>query len=385
MAPPPPGRLRRLLLTAIAMMLPLALLAAVAEAVLRFLPVATGLRRQPVNAETPVFRFAANRDFVWSVGPGFAIVNRGRTNNAGYVSDIDYARDDPRPLLAVIGDSYVEALMVPWRETLQARLGDAAAPDARVYAFAASGAPLSQYLVFAAAAARDYGATHLVIVVVGNDFDESLSTYKHGPGFHLFVPRADGSLDLTRFDLTPSTLRRLVQQSALARYVIFNLQGNVAAARLRDLLLGLTRSDGYVGNVRATTDPERVRLSEAAIDRFLDLLPAMTGLPPERVLLVLDGRRPELYTPDKLAATEGSYFALMRRSLIAKATASGFGVIDLEPIFVAEHQRTGRRFEFETDAHWSGEGHRVAAEAVMASELWHAFRSHAPGTPPARP
>jgi hypothetical protein len=372
---PPPSPLRRLLLTAIAMMLPLALLGAVAEVVLRFLPVATGLHSQPVNAETPVFRFAANRDFIWSVGPDFAIVNRGRTNNAGYVSDIDYDRDDRRPLLAVIGDSYVEALMVPWRETVQARLATAAGPGARVYAFAASGAPLSQYLVFAASAVRDFGATHLVIVVVGNDFDESLSTYKHGPGFHLFVPAADGSLDLVRFDLAPSGLRRIVQRSALARYVIFNLQGNLAAARLRDLLLGKARADGYVGNVRATADPERVRLSEAAIDRFLDLLPRMTGLAPDRVLLVLDGRRPELYTAEGLAATERSYFARMRRSLIARAQTAGFGVIDLEPVFAAEHRRTGRRFEFEADAHWSGEGHRVAAEAVMASALWRAFRA----------
>lgn len=143
MASPPPSRLRRLLLTAIAMMLPLVLVGAVAEAVLRFLPVATGPRSQPVNAETPVFRYAANRDFLWSIGPDFAIVNRGRTNNAGYVSDIDYDRDDRRPLLAVIGDSYVEAPMVPWRRTLQARLAQAAGPDARVYAFAASGAPMA--------------------------------------------------------------------------------------------------------------------------------------------------------------------------------------------------------------------------------------------------
>ncbi len=374
---PPPSRLRRVLFTAIAMLLPLVLLGAVAEVALQFLPVATGLRSQPVNAETPVFRFAANRDFVWSVGPNFAIVNRGRTNNAGYVSEIDYDRDDRRPLLAVIGDSYVEALMVPWRQTVQARLAEAA-PDARVYAFAASGAPLSQYLVFAAAAVQDFGATHLVIVVVGNDFDESVSTYKHGPGFHLFVPRGDGALELTRFDLVPSTLRQLVQRSALARYVIFNLQGNLAAARLRDMLLGTARASGYVGNVPAAASPERLRLSEAAIDRFLDLLPRMTGLAPDRVLLVLDGRRPELYTADGLAATEGSYFALMRRGLIERASASGFGVIDLEPVFAAEHRRTGLRFEFEADAHWSGEGHRVAAEAVMASELWRAFRASGP-------
>ena len=355
-----------------AVTLPVGALLLAAEFVLRFLPVMTGLSAQPVNEANPVFRFAANRPFTYSVGWNFALVNRGRTNNAGFVSDIPYDRTDPRPLLAVVGDSYVEAAMVPWVETLQGRLHQAAQPQARIYAFGAGGAPLSQYLVFAQHAVREWGAQALIIPIIGNDFDQSLARYSPGRGFHLFVETAEG-LVLQRFDWAPSRVSRLVRHSALIRYVHFNLGASTVINRIRWRLAGVDLPKGFVGNVAADADPERLALSEAVIDRFLDLLPEMTGLPPARVLFLIDGRRPHLYAPATLAASDGSYFARMRQSFATKATNLGFGVIDLEPLFMAEHHRTGRRFEFDVDAHWSGEGHRVAAEAVFGHPLWHAF------------
>lgn len=365
---------RRLLVAALAVTLPLAALLIAAEVALRFLPVATGMRTQPLNEADPVFRFAPDRPFTYSVGWNFALVHRGRTNNAGFVSDIAYDRADPRPLLAVVGDSYVEAAMVPWAETLQGRLHAAAQSKARVYSFGASGSPLSQYLVFARHAVHDWGAEALVIPIIGNDFDESLARYSLVRGFHLFVEAAEG-LVLQRFDWRPrpSMITPIVRQSALIRYIHFNLSAHHVINRIRWRLAGVELPRGFVGNVTAEAEPERLALSEAVIDRFLDLLPEMTGLQPARVLFLIDGRRPHLYEPETLSATDTSYFARMRRSFAAKAESRGFGVIDLEPLFIAEHRRTGRRFEFEVDAHWSGEGHRVAADAVLKSPLWQAF------------
>ncbi|MCS6854726.1 MAG: hypothetical protein NZ523_08245 [Elioraea sp.] len=364
--------LRRLVVAGLALALPLVLLLLAAELALRALPVASGMRAQPVNEASPVFRFAPDRDFVYSVGWNFALVHRGRTNNEGFVSDIPYDRADRRPLLAVVGDSYVEAAMVPWAETLQGRLHAAAQPHAKVYSFGAAGSPLSQYLVFASHAARAWGAEAIVIPIIGNDFDESLARYSPGRGFHLFVETA-GGLELQRFDWQPSPVTQLVRHSALIRYVHFNLGASGVINRVRWRLAGVDLPRGFVGNVAAEVEPERLALSERAIDRFLELLPEMTGLSPSRVLFLLDGRRPHLYEPHTLSATDDTYFARMRRSFAAKAEARGFGVIDLEPLFMAEHSRNGRRFEFAVDAHWSGEGHRVAAEAVLGSPLWREF------------
>jgi hypothetical protein len=53
-----------------------------------------------------------------SRGWDFEMINHRRVNSAGWVNDQDYHKDDDAPLLAIIGDSYVEALMVPYVKTL---------------------------------------------------------------------------------------------------------------------------------------------------------------------------------------------------------------------------------------------------------------------------
>jgi len=52
-------------------------------------------------------------------------------NNAGFVDDQDYNASYEQPLLAIVGDSYVEAAMVSYVETLHGRLADQLAPRAR--------------------------------------------------------------------------------------------------------------------------------------------------------------------------------------------------------------------------------------------------------------
>src|SRR3982751_3030959 len=193
-----------------------------AEVVLRFMPVSTGLRSMPVAADAPILHFMPNRPFVNSLGWTMDNVVHGRVNNAGFVNDQDYVRDGA-PLIAVIGDSFIEAQMVPYAESLQGRLAAALKEKFRVYSFAGSGAPLSQYLIWAGYAVKQYGARAAVINVVGNDFDESLSAYRVGPGFWQYAPGANGELKLRLNTHEAGTRFSLARHSALARYLIINL------------------------------------------------------------------------------------------------------------------------------------------------------------------
>ena len=99
-----------------------------------------------------------------SKGWNFSIVNRVHINNAGFVNDRDYEAGETTPLLAVIGDSYVHAPMVSYPDTLHGRLSAAIEGRGRVYSFAASGAPLSQYLVWARHASDIYRPDAMVFV-----------------------------------------------------------------------------------------------------------------------------------------------------------------------------------------------------------------------------
>lgn len=345
------------------------------EVMLQLLPVNTGLRVEPVSAAQPVLCFEPNRQYVFSRGWDFSVVNKGRVNNFGFVNDQDYEPTAKTPLLAVIGDSFIEALMVPFAETVQGRLASAAGGAGRVYSFAASGSPLSQYMAYAKYVRDEFHPNALVVSIIGNDFDESLLKYKAEPSFHYFAETESGELELTRVDYQPSRVRRLMRYSALARYAATNMY--LLGPVTRTIQEGRNApAQEYVGNVVARTDPIRILDSERAVSAFLDQLPRYSGLPVGRILFLIDGIRPNLYTEEGLRAAEGSYFDHMRNFFISQAVARGYQIADLQVHFVERHRRDGSVFEFPTDGHWSGTGHGVAADAVMESALFRNMFDH---------
>ena len=347
----------------------------VLEIGLRFAPVSSALRSVEVNEENPVFHFQPDRDVTYSKGWRFNHVNELRVNNAGFVNLHDYVRDNASPLVAVVGDSYVEGLIVGQAETLHARLAERVAPKARVYSFAASGAPLSQYIVWAEHAARTYGARGGIVLVVGNDFDESLGEVKQGPGFHHFFER-DGVLSLELVPYRPNALRRTIRFSALARYLVFHLKVlQLPAPQLPALLRRSGAESGdvgkpreapvFVGNTFARVDPALLGQSERVVDRFLEELLARTGWSAHDVIIVTDGSR--IFDPAARAATQAAYFPRMARYLRDRARARGITVVDMQPVFLAHHAVHGRRFDFADDGHWNGLAHALAAEAIAAT------------------
>ena len=344
----------------------------VAEIALRLLPVREGLKAVPVDDSNPIFHFTANRTLTWSRGWNFSIVNRLRVNNRGYVNDQDYA-SSAKPLFAVVGDSYIEAAMVPYDATMQGRLARLVGPDLRVYSFAASGAPLSQYLVWAKEARTRWKAEALAILVVGNDFDQSLAAYKTGPGFHHYVEDQAGELTLRRFDYRPSWARAVVQRSALLRYLLFNLE---ALDRLNPLWEQLpyiaqpARAEDFVGNTSARADHLRLDRSKAAIRAFLRDLVSFAGWRPDQVVFALDGLRYATGNRD----VQASYFLQMRKYFMAEARQAGFEVIDMDEHFLAQHPTEPAAFQFPTDAHWNGRAHGLAADAVAASATFSRWR-----------
>lgn len=348
---------------------------AVLEIVLRFFPVSTGLRPQTVDAEHPVYRFVPSHSFTFSRDWNFALANKGWVNSDGFVNDQEYAAEDPRPLLAIVGDSFIEAQMVPYGETVQGRLAKQCEGSCRVYSFAAAAAPLSQYLVWAQYARESYAPDALLISVVGNDFDESLAKYGVAAGQHHFVPGANNRLELKRFDFRASRLGPIAYMSAFFRYMHLNLKLGTRLGALVGSLTGKKPPEQeFVGNTATRYTPERLADSLAAIDRFFELLPSFSGMGPERILFVIDGMRPDLYDKQALQAARTSYFSVMRSSFIAKAKSLSYEVIDLEEPFLARYERDHQRFEFPTDYHWNGIGHGVVAEAVESSRLFQSFR-----------
>jgi hypothetical protein len=361
-------RLRAFLLNLLTVTASVAFTLLVLEGVLRFMPVAWAPPVEPPTAENPIQRYAANQPFTWSLGWNFFHVVRGRSNAQGFLADYDYDRAAATPLVAVAGDSFIEALRVPFAETLTGRLQAALGTRGRAYAFAQSGSPLSQYVAYAAHACAVYHPQRLVVVVVGNDFDESVYAHRRRNGiFHLY-PRPDGGFDHRLTPLpAPGLFERVARRSALALYLMRNVGiTNFIAETLRiNLAQAAPRDNRYVGNTLSDANPARVAEGEQVIAWFVDTLPGAACLAARDIVLVVDAMRPDIYDENELKAARTSYFGLMRAKLIADAAAKGFVVVDMEAPLRAAYGAQPVPFEFLGDMHWDSRGHGVAAAAVL--------------------
>ena len=348
------------------------------ETVARVVPVNEGPQALSVNDANPIFRYRPNRDFVWSAGWNFSAVNEVKVNNFGFVNDQDYDPDGTGALLAVIGDSFVEAFRVPFEHTCQGRLAARLNGTARVYSFGVSGAPLSQYLAYAEYVRDTFRPAGLAIVIIDNDYDQSLAKYGLQRGKHQFVERGGGRLALERSDLEFRPRYRLVRGSALARYVAINL--GMARERTYRLFTG-EDSDARVPEAdRATWVVD----SKRAVDAFLDMLPAASGLEPKRIMFIVDGIRPRVYGSDVPEWEQGvyredvGYVDAMRRYFIENVVRRGYETIDLEPAFAAHYRLHRTQFDWlPLDEHWNALGHEVCSEAAAGSELLREFRRRA--------
>jgi hypothetical protein len=374
-------RLRAAFLNALAVVASVAITLLVLEIVLRFLPVAWSPPVVPPTAENPIQRYAPNTPFTWSLGWNFYAVIHGRSNAQGFLADHDYAAANSTPLVAVAGDSYVEALRVPFAETVTGRLQTMLGKGGRAYAFAQSGVPLSQYVAYAQHACAVYRPQRLVVVIVGNDFDESVFEHRRRDGIYHLYPRPDGSFDYRLTPLPdPGPIERVLRHSALALY----LARNVGVSNVVDWFRpnAANAQTDYVGHTAAAADPARLDEGYRVIAWFLDALPQAACLLPHNVALVVDAPRPQLYDPAELAAVQTSYFVQMRTRLISEAKRLGFNVVDMEPEFLKAYAADGRPFEYPSDGHWNAHGHEVAAAAVRrALADWPPLRADLLGGP----
>jgi len=329
------------------------------EITLRFFPVRESFHAQPVTSSHPIIRFTPNQEYVFSRDWNFTIVTGKKTNGAGFFSDVEYVKDSDKPLVAIIGDSYVEALQVNNADTFHGRIGRDNFEKVRVYAFGASGNPLSSYLKYAEWVGQKYKPDYFIFNIVGNDFDESYSYYKDGAEGFTYFPGNKDLVDMadldTRFWAGHSFLGRSIRHSYLAKYLVSNCE----------ILRITAKADTSSGNI----GEERIQTGSAAINHFIRLLPEATGLVPGRILLVLDAERQRIYASESNVLSQ-SYYECMMPELIGKAALAQISTLDMTRPFTLHYGQHKKRFEYPTDGHWNEIGHRVVAESIMNTDFW---------------
>ena len=315
----------------------------VLEGVLRLLPVNAGWTNPAPTHDEPLIRYVPGAPFVYSRGWSFANVQRGRFNNLGYVSEHDYRAG--ALTVAVIGDSYVEAAMIPGGRRMHERLQILLPGWMQAIGMGQSGADLADDLVMARYAATHFELKAIVILLSPADV---LSSGKPRPRGFWF----SGSGSATRIHSAAQVaLRNQLYRSRLLSYLFVNLK--FAPADLLD--------DGF--NAAETEVTPASDFDATASDHLafflhaLQALAAQEGLRPEAVVLLLDADRTALY--------EGGPASALHNALLQRARDSGASVIDLSAAFGDEFARTGRKLEMgDDDSHWNARAHQIAAQRV---------------------
>lgn len=322
------------------------------EFLLSLLPVSRPLT--PTTQAWPLHGYAAHQAYQYSLGWSLQNAHAGSTNNYGQISSLDYLAAS-RPLI-VVGDSYVEALMIEEPARLQSQLSQRLA-DPPVYSFGLSGLSASDYLVMARQTREEFGPRAVAFVITDGDFSESL--IKQIGRYQLqFVGENDASLVFTPLQPNPimQWLRARHLPSAFIDYLRYNL-----AINFSKVLAGLRP-------VSSKPAPEQQQAGLSAglrvVDWFLAELPAATGLPTECIALLVDSDRYGLY--DRRLASRPKDAPEVRAHFIDQAAKLGFTVVDLQPVFRASYVANRRKFDhWPIDRHWSLNGHRTVAEQLL--------------------
>jgi hypothetical protein len=314
-----------------------------------------------VNA---VVRYAPNQRGIWRVRNEIAAPYRINAQgwNSGF-GDYVRARQADAARIAVVGDSFVDAMQVAYTDSFAEVMGGLlkSGRSVEVYRFGMSGAPLSQYVHMVEREVVSYRPDWIVVNVVHNDFDESYE-YVQGRYTSSFMKFrvADGKV----VGETPPTpwrpgLAETIRLTATGRFL--NYRWGVRPQILLDLLL--PRPAGAATPFAANVDIGRVLAAQrevaAVADHAAARLAALAAGVGARVLLVMDGDQQAIYRGD----VDGPALVL-NRIMAQAAERHGLPLLDLHPVFAAHWAAHRRRFEFNTDSHWNELSHSIVGTAV---------------------
>ena len=328
--------------------------ALVAEAVLRLLPVSMGLYRTKNHDAWPLYAYGPHQSFTYSLTWQMLYPNRGTTNNYGHIAPFDFLRGS-RPVL-VIGDSFIEAMMNRYEDTLQGELGRLLEHKVPVYGLGFAGNSLAEYLAVARMAKAEFSPEAMVFMIVDNDIKESFLGRVGHRFFEIDGARVrEAYLPLNSIS-NAQRIREVAGDSALYRYVQVNLGFSLAGVVER-------RMPTAVAQPQDSSQKDEAP-SRKAVDYFLKSLPEASGIPPERLVLVFDADREKLYDPTR-HGRRGPDSAAMQTYLARQAEKLGFATIDMKLVFSEEYKKNKQKFDYTpVDRHWNGLGHRLAAEEV---------------------
>lgn len=297
-----------------------------AELILRALPVSTSTNTGYYLTPN-ILNYPPRHEWTMATGWDLRNVQHLRSNNMGFAAEHDFVAGSDA--VGLIGDSYVEASMLPPADRPAAQLARALG-GRLVYAMGGPGSSLLDYAERIEWAHQTLGLKTFVVLMEHMDASQALC---NSANVHASCLSPDTLEATTSRRPESSRLKNVLRESALAQYLISQLKFNAARLSSPDFWRSGTPPETEKPNsspaqtAPASLSPEQKRIVDMAVDAFFEKLDPMEGV---RVVFVIDMNRRNLESGVRLP--DESYH------LAQRLRARGQSVVQGEPIY-REHQR----------------------------------------------
>lgn len=306
-------------------------------------------------------RYLPNQTGSYIKGKKQEIYAKYTINNDGWNYAADYKNDKDKNIyrIAVVGDSFIEALQVnndrSYPYILQ-KLLKSQNQNVQVYSFGHSGANFLHYFYMTDYVQRNYNPDLIIVNLVLNDFDESLYGLNRKDNWSL-KPYYQDFVEVIPQKASNLNFKRTIRKSALARFLTLNLDLVNTSPILNKLFYAETK------NYKDTTQIREQFSNEQFLQSMINYTIAKyeNSFGNSKIIFVIDGNRQTLYKglDPKL---EQNY----KINLSIKKASEKFNikVIDLTDMFKNDWDEKHKMFNWEIDDHWNEYGHQLVAEYV---------------------
>ncbi len=346
------------------------------ELFFRFIIPANNPPRGYFDETEKIFRLSRKPEAgMCTIGKFAEIRTEWRVNNMGWNYPVDYYPQEGRKLIAVIGDSFIEALEVDSDRKYPFLLREMLLPEYEVYAFGRGGAPLSQYLHVSRYVREHFDPEILVFNICYNDFVESVYELNPIQSYYMQLSITDDrdiseimpEPDYSHYQYRPF-IRFISENSAVIRYFYSNL-------RLRSLIRDRKdRRDDLEGNIFFRKAEEEKETVMIAADYIIGRIAQENS--DRRVIFIMDGPREAIYS-SSVAESRITWMNEMAGSICERHNVE---FIDLTGYMAEDYMENKRKFNSEINHHYNEYGHLFVSEILYDHLKNTAQKAEKPGS-----
>ena len=321
------------------------------ELLFRLLPVSTATKTN-YDIDPALLTYPPHHNWRMATGWDLRNAQRLRSNNVGFAAEIDFVPDPEA--LALVGDSYVEASMLPAADRPAAQLQGFLGGTRKVYAMGAPGSSLLDYAERIRFARERFGVRNFVILMEAGDVRQALcgSGNIHSACLErqTFAPRVERLPEA-------NALKRVLRESALAQYLKGQLK--LDDGRLLRDVFDRPPASGAAMPARdqaATTSGEAPAFVDVVTRIFFERVES--HIADGKMTIVVDGQRGSHGKRDQALEAERARFIVLAR-------AHGVHIVDAETVY--GHHFAGSSLSLDVgpyDAHLNALGVQLVMSAA---------------------